>query len=111
LALLTRRYDDDDDDSAGARSNRPKCATGALRGSGVVIEDVEVVVESSPIAALHGGVLVVLDVFLDVSSVGRRSAPRDDMVMSTSVLVVNIRGIIIIEQSSVLQLFVRVGLD
>lgn len=80
LADLTRRNEDEDDDCAGARSNKPKCATGALRGSGVmvVVDDVEVVVvvviESSPEAALQGGVLVVLDVFLDVSSEGRRSA-------------------------------------
>lgn len=79
LADLTRRNeDDDDDDCAGARSNKPKCATGALRGSGVmvIVDDVDVVVviESSPEAALQGGVLVVLDVFLDVSSEGWRSA-------------------------------------
>lgn len=82
----------------------------------VVVDDVGVVV-----IALQGGVLVVLDVFLDVSldvsSEGRRSAwcvlrtPRDNTVMSTSVLVVNIRGIIIAIEQSVLQLQMVVGLD
>jgi hypothetical protein len=38
----------------------------------VVVE--VVMIESSPEAAVQGGVLVVLDVFLDVSSEGRRSA-------------------------------------